>query len=276
MRKSDPLRLLGCQVAIPDTVCASDRDRHVASVCERIANQLTESAPVDLIVLPELCTLTYSRETFEALEDLAEPLDGASVTHFAELARAQSAMVVFGMARRTDTGFRISQVILSETGKVTACYDKLHLCQYGASCEKEFFEPGEKMTVVNLKGWKVAPLICYDIRIPEMSRALALEHNVDLLLHCGAYFTDESFATWHSFATTRAMENQVYLLSLNRAGKNYGSSLFCFPWMDESYPAVAFAEHAEQFRFLELDPNLPDDTRSRYTFLKDRHTKYSL
>lgn len=276
MRKSDPLRLLGCQVAIPDTVCASDRDRHVASVCERIANHLAESAPVDLIVLPELCTLTYSREAFEVLDDLAEPLDGPSVTHFAELARAQSAMVVFGMARRTDTEFRISQVILSETGKVTACYDKLHLCQYGASCEKEFFEPGEKMTVVNLKGWKVAPLICYDIRIPEMTRALVLEYHADLLLHCGAYFRDESFATWHSFATTRAMENQAYLLSINRAGSQYGNSLFCFPWMDENHPAVAFAEHAEQFRIFELDPDLRANTRSMYTFLNDRQAKYSL
>lgn len=276
MQKRDSLRLLGCQVAIPDAVCASDRDRHVASVCERIANHLAASRPVDLIVLPELCTLTYLRKAFEALDDLAESLEGVSVTRFAELARAQSAMVVFGMARRTDTGFRISQVILNETGEVAACYDKLHLCQYGASCEKEFFECGEKMTVVNLKGWKLAPLVCYDIRIPEMSRALTLEHHADLLLHCGAYFRDESFATWHSFATTRAMENQVYLLSLNRAGKNYGSSLFCFPWMDETHPAVAFADHAEEFRFLELDTNLPDETRSMYTFLKDRHAKYSL
>ena len=274
MQKRDPLRLLGCQVAIPDAVCASDRDRHVASLCERIADHLAKSGPVDLIVLPELCTLPYSREAFEALDDLAESLEGVSVTRFAELARAKSAMVVFGMARRTDTGFRISQVILSETGEVAACYDKLHLCQYGASCEKEFFERGEKMTVVNLNGWKIAPLICYDIRIPEMPRALALEHHADLLLHCGAYFRDESFATWHNFATTRAMENQVYLLSLNRAGKNYGSSLFCFPWMDETHPAVAFAEHAEQFRFLELDPNLPAKTRSMYTFLNDRHDVY--
>ncbi len=276
MQKRDSLRLLGCQVAIPDAVCASDRDRHVASVCERIANHLAASRPVDLIVLPELCTLTYLRKAFEALDDLAESLEGVSVTRFAELARAQSAMVVFGMARRTDTGFRISQVILNETGEVAACYDKLHLCQYGASCEKEFFECGEKMTVVNLKGWKLAPLVCYDIRIPEMSRALTLEHHADLLLHCGAYFRDESFATWHSFATTRAMENQVYLLSLNRAGKNYGSSLFCFPWMDETHPAAAFADHAEEFRFFELDTDLPDETRSMYTFLKDRHAKYSL
>jgi len=276
VQKRDSLRLLGCQVAIPDAVCASDRDRHVASLCEGIADHLAKSGPVDLIVLPELCTLPYSREAFEALDDLAESLEGVSVTCFAELARAQSAMVVFGMARRTDTGFRISQVILSETGDVAACYDKMHLCQYGASCEKEFFEHGEKMAVVNLNGWKIAPLICYDIRIPEMSRALVLEHHADLLLHCGAYFRDESFATWHNFATTRAMENQVYLLSLNRAGKNYGNSLFCFPWMDETHPAVAFAEHAEEFRFLELDPNLPDETRSMYTFLKDRHAKYSL
>ena len=276
MQKRDSLRLLGCQVAIPDAVCASDRDRHVALLCEGIADHLAKSGPVDLIVLPELCTLPYSREAFEALDDLAESLEGVSVTCFAELARAQSAMVVFGMARRTDTGFRISQVILSETGDVAACYDKMHLCQYGASCEKEFFEHGEKMAVVNLNGWKIAPLICYDIRIPEMSRALVLEHNADLLLHCGAYFRDESFATWHNFATTRAMENQVYLLSLNRAGKNYGNSLFCFPWMDETHPAIAFAEHDEQYRIFELDPDLPAETRSMYTFLKDRHPKYSL
>ena len=145
MQKPDPLRLLACQVAIPDVVRAGDRNRHVASVCERISNSLAESGPVDLIVLPELCTMTYSREAFEMLDDLAEPLDGPSVTRFAELARAESAMLVFGMARRTDTGFRISQVILSETGKVVACYDKMHLCQYGASCEKEFFERGEKL-----------------------------------------------------------------------------------------------------------------------------------
>ena len=276
MQKPDPLRLLACQVAIPDVGSVSDRNRHVAAVCERISNYLADSAPVDLIVLPELCTITYSREAFEMLDDLAEPLDGPSATRFSELARAVNGMVVFGLACCTDTGFRISQVILNGAGEVAACYDKMHLCQYGASCEKEFFERGERITVIDLKGWKIAPLICYDIRIPEMTRALVLEHHADLLLHCGAYFRDESFATWHSFVTTRAMENQTYLLSLNRAGSDYGDSLFCSPWMDENHPAVAFAEHAEQFRIFELDPDLPAETRSMYTFLKDRHAKYSL
>ena len=108
MQKRDPLRLLGCRVAIPNVVSASDRDRHIASVCDRIANHLVKSGPVDLIVLLKLCTLPYSREAFEALDDLAEPLDGPSVTRFAELPRVVNAMAAFGLARHTDTGFGIS------------------------------------------------------------------------------------------------------------------------------------------------------------------------
>ena len=73
---------------------------------------------VCLIVLPELCTLHYSREVFESLDDLAEPLDGPSVERFAELARRKGAMAVFGMARRAKSGFRISQVILRTTGEL--------------------------------------------------------------------------------------------------------------------------------------------------------------
>jgi len=276
VQKRDPLRLLACQASVPDILSAADRDRHVSSMCKRIAGRVADGEAVDLIVLPELCTLSYSRDVFQSLEDLAEPLDGPSAERFADLARVTSAMVVFGMARRTRSGFRISQVILNPAGELIACYDKMHLCQYGASCEKEFFERGEKITTVNIKGWTIGPLICYDIRVPEISRALVLEHDADLLLHCGAYFRDESFSTWHSFATTRAMENQVYLLSLNRAGENYGSSIFCPPWMDETHPAEHFAEYAEEFRLLELDPDLPAKIRSLYTFLKDRHDRYRL
>ena len=274
MQERNPLRLLACQARIPDTPSAVDRDRHVASLCERIAYYLGQNDTVDLIVLPELCTLHYSREVFQSLDDLAESLNGPSVERFAELARTTGAMVVFGMARRAKSGFRISQIILSATGELAVCYDKMHLCQYGASCEKKFFECGQKIITVDIKGWTVAPLICFDIRIPEMSRALVLEYDADLLLHCGAYFRDESFSTWHSFVTTRAMENQVYLLSLNRAGKNYGDSIFCLPWMDKAHPADHFAEYAEEFRLLKLDPDLPAKTRSVYTFLKDRHAQY--
>ncbi len=269
-----PLTVLACQVSVPPVQTPADRDAHVLALCERIRQYLNRSDTVDLIVLPELCTIEYSIGAFSHLDSLAEPIDGPSTQAFSRLAQDSGAMVVFGMARSTKQGFAISQIIIDGVGEVVGCYDKMHLCHYGASTEKDFFQPGERVVLVDLKGWCIAPIICYDIRIPELSRALTVDHDVNLLLHCGAYFRDESFSSWHSFAITRAMENQVYLLSLNRAGADYGGSIFCPPWIDDDQPAQYFEIHDEDFRHLELDPALLLDVRSQYTFLKDRHLAY--
>ena len=268
------LKVLACQVSVPRVQTPADRDVHVLALCDRIRQYLDGTDAVDLIVLPELCTIEYSAGAFSHLDNLAESIDGPSAQAFSQLAQESGAMVVFGMARSTKSGFAISQLIVDSTGQMVDCYDKMHLCHYGTSTEKDFFQAGERIVFVDLKGWRIAPIICYDIRIPELSRTLAVDHGVDLLLHCGAYFRDESFSSWHSFVITRAMENQVYLLSLNRAGADYGDSLFCPPWIDGNQPAQYFDTQDEAFRHLELDPALLLDVRSRYTFLKDRHLVY--
>jgi len=182
--------------------------------------------------------------------------------------------VVFGMPRCSDDRYFISQVAIGADGDLLACYDKLHICQYGASMEKEFFQRGQSVCVFSVAGFRFSPIICYDIRFPELSRSLALDEEVDCILHCGAYYRDESFASWHSFAITRAMENQLYLLSLNRAGEQYGDSIFCLPWMDEHQPAVRFATHDEDFRYLKIDRSRIETAREQYTFLEDRLTDY--
>ena len=131
--------------------------------------------------------------------------------------------VAYGFARRDQEQFYISSAMVGPDGSLIGYYDKIHLCQYGASMEKEYFTSGQHLFTFTINGIKCAPIICYDIRIPELSRTLIVDQGVDVLLHCGAYYRDESFATWHDFATTRALENQAYLLSLNRAGKYYGA-----------------------------------------------------
>ena len=74
--------------------------------------------------------------------------------------------------------------------------------------------------------------------MPELSRTLTLDHSVDCILHSGAYFRDESFDSWKAFVTTRSMENQIYLLSLNRAGVDFGQSMFASPWTDQRSPIL--------------------------------------
>ena len=266
--------LLACQVTIPTVRNAGQKFNHIDSMIEKISVSLGQR-PAQLVVLPELATIEYSRDAFDQLAGLAENLDGPSVERMRGLATRYRTTFVFGMPRCSQGQYFISQLAIGCDGEILTCYDKLHICQYGASIEKEFFHPGQSLSVFSVAGFRFAPIICYDIRIPELSRSLTLEKEVDCILHCGAYYRDESFASWHSFAITRAMENQLYLLSLNRAGEQYGDSLFCLPWMDENQPEVHFSTHDEDFRYLQIERSSIDEARENYTFLKDRLSDYS-
>jgi len=267
------LKLLACQILIPTMTSDVEKLRHIDRVITRIDAEL-ENSPVDVIVLPELSNIDYSRPAFDNLAELAEPLDGPSFQTFAALARRQRATVVFGMATAREGEYFITQVAISHKGELVGYYDKIHVAQYGASMEKEYFSRGKQLLVFEVKGIRISPIICYDIRIPELFRTLCTEHSVRLVLHCGAYARDESFYSWHPFAITRAMENQCFLLSLNRAGEFFGDSLFCPPWVDESQPETPFP-HDECFKTLSIRQDVIDEVRHNYPFLQDRLKNYS-
>ncbi|MBX2823754.1 MAG: carbon-nitrogen hydrolase family protein [Gammaproteobacteria bacterium] len=292
---SPELTILAAQISVPAIASKRQRDDHVAQLVDKLALALRRQS-ADIVVLPELCTIDYSRESFDRLPELAETLDGKSVQTFATLARQYGVMVVVGMPRRDRDAYLISQVVIDTDGAVVACYDKMHTAHYGASMEKDYFKPGDTMVSFTCKGYKLAPIICYDIRFPELTRALTVEHNIDVLLHSGAYYRDESFASWHAFVVTRAMENQIYVVSLNRAGQQYGDSVVAPPWVEpdsglarsDSGPVstgsvephsrprslIHFDAHEEGFRWIKVERNVIKEVRQEYTFLLDRHSSY--
>lgn len=274
MTPQDTLTLLACQIEVPPTTTAAARNHHLASTAQKLRYQLS-AQNADIVVLPELSSIDYSREAFECLDEMAEPLDGVSFQTWAALAVEFDVWVSYSFARRDGDETYISVAVVSPEGMLAGFYDKLHLCQYGASMEKDYFVAGNDLFTFTIKGFTLSPIICYDIRFPELARALVLDHGVDIILHCGAYFRDPSFHTWHPFAITRALENQVFFLSLNRAGRDYGSSLFCYPWMDENAGPRHFAEHAEDFCHIEIDRDRLIDARNTYTFLKDKRGSYA-
>lgn len=277
MQDQDSLRLLACQIAIPPMTTPAQRDAHLAKSAAKVTGALEATGTaIDLVVLPELSTLDYSRATFTRLDDLAEPLNGPSFRTWAAVAKAHRVHVVFGFARAGAGGPFICTAAVGPDGTLLGGYDKIHLAQYGASMEKEYFQRGDHLFLFGVKGFTLAPIICYDIRIPELTRALVMDHGADVILHCGAYFRDESFATWHDFATARALENQVFFLSLNRAGADYGNSLFCRPWMDETAPPTSFPDHDEAFKILTLSRDTLTCARRDYSFLADRLPDYRL
>ncbi len=267
------LNILACQIDIPAIINREQRDNHLHQTADKIRNRLAKTS-ADLVVLPELSSIEYSRETFDCLDQLAETEKGASYEAYREIARAFDATIVYGFPRIEQDKFYISQAAINPQGELIGLYDKLHIAHYGASMEKDYFHQGRNLLVFEHNGIRIAPIICYDIRFSELCRTLTVDHGVQLILHCGAYYRDESFASWHAFTTTRAMENQVYLLSLNRAGQSYGDSVFCPPWIDENNPVTNFSESQEQFQHLNLDTSVIQKVRDLYPFLKDRKPDY--
>ncbi|MEM8795346.1 MAG: carbon-nitrogen hydrolase family protein [Pseudomonadota bacterium] len=277
MAKPDTLTLLAGQISVPKMTAPKERDRHLEVTAEKVRAALKRAAtPVDIVVLPELSSLDYSREAFSRLDQLAEPLDGPSFRVWRKIATQEGVFVTYGFARKSEGGKTICIAVVNPEGNLVGHYDKLHLAQYGASMEKEYFQRGDHLFTFDVKGFRLAPIICYDIRIPELTRALVIDHKVDLVLHCGAYYRDKSFPSWHAFVVTRALENQVFFLSLNRAGENFGASLFCPPWQDDTTPATRFEDTNEDFRTLTLDRRVLTKARSDYSFLKDRLDDYSI
>lgn len=275
MSNRQTLSILACQVAVASTGDADSRNANLDSMAERVIRSMSEGQ-IDLIVLPELCSIEYSRRAFDNLDALSETLEGPSFVTWRSIAREFRTYVAYGFPRRAKSGYLITTAIVDRNGDLVGHYDKIHLAQYGASVEKEYFLRGENFFVFEIDGFRIAPIICYDIRIPELSRTLVTDHRVDLILHPGAYSRDASFYSWHHFVVTRAIENQIYFFSVNRAGAAYGNSMICPPWVDESRPPVVFHDHKEQLTRVFVERSELDLARARYSFLKDRLPGYNL
>ena len=267
------LTLLAYQARVPETPDSSARNKHVDRLVSRLDEALAES-PADLVVLPELVTVDYSRSAFARLEALAEDLDGPTYQRFAGLAARHGVAIVYGFPRRSTQGYRISLSILGNDGALLGYYDKLHLAQYGASMEKEYFEPGDHLFLFSVGGMTIAPVICYDIRFPGLFSRLCKGLDADLILHCGAYYRDTSYPSWADFVVTRALENQVYVLSLNRAGDTYGGSMFCPPWVDQNV-ALTRLGNTEELAYFGVDKGEIARVRETYSFRKDARADYN-
>ncbi|MBM7095787.1 carbon-nitrogen hydrolase family protein [Bacillus sp. H-16] len=262
------IKIAGCQVTVPHIVSMVERDLHVRNVTGRTREKLRETE-VDLVVFPELSTISYSKDTFAHLQELAEELDGPSFKRFSWLAKELGAFVCYGMPLKENGRIFIAQVVLDSGGDYVAHYNKIHLAQFGASLEKQYFSRGDRLVSFTIDRFSFGLMICYDMRFPELARKYALEKEVDCLLHPVAFYKDQSYPSWHHFVHTRALENQVYMLSLNQAGEKYGRSVFCPPWVDYNTEAAIFSED-EEVKVFELSKKTIRKSRDEYRLREDR------
>ena len=111
------------------------------------------------------------------------------------------------------------------------------------------------------------------MRFGEYISQMVREYKLDAMLHPVAFARDGSFASWRNFVCTRALENQIYWLSLNRAGADWGKSIICPPWFEAEDELIEFGD-SETFQVVTLDKEALKYSRETYPLTLDRLDDY--
>jgi omega-amidase len=173
---------------------------------------------VELIVFPEAADTGYS---MPVIRQHAKPWTEGAVPALQEIAREFALTIVSGVAERTGDVIYNSQVFIDSRGEIAASYRKTHLFVLPPNDESTCYTPGDKFISVAANGFRFGLSICYDLRFPEVCRALALEHDANVMLISSAWPLPRA-AHLRALAVARAIENQSYLVLANRAGVDAG------------------------------------------------------
>lgn len=239
-------------------------DEPVAERTTRVADLVRAQRGADLVVLPELWP--HGGFSYDRWEKGAQALDGPTVTALRDAASGVSAMVHMGsLVERDETGrlFNTS-LLLGADGRVIATYRKVHLFGFGEG-EPKLMTPGDGPVVHDRLGLAT----CYDLRFPEMFRAL-LDGGAEVVLMPAAW-PARRVEHWRLLTLARAVENQSYVVACNTAGTHAGvamggGSLVVDPWGE----VLAEAGTDEEVLVADLDLALVRSTRSSFPVLADR------
>ncbi len=171
-------------------------------------------APGTLAVLPELFATGFTMNT----EALAENPGEATEQFLSATAKELGIGILAGAAMRADVGrARNKALVFSPEGALTASYAKQRPFTLGG--ERDHYTAGGQSCVFDWQGVSVSPFVCYDLRFPELFRAAAAEHRPELFVVI-ANWPDKRIHHWTRLLQARAIENQAYVVGVNRVGRD--------------------------------------------------------
>ena len=238
-----------------------------AANLQRLHQLAMEAKGADLLVLPEMFMTGYNIGV-EAVSTLAEVYNGEWAQQIGRIAKTAGLAIAYGYPERTADGQIYNAVQLIDSHGERRCnYRKTHL--FGDLDRSMFSAGGDEVPVVELNGWKLGFLICYDLEFPENARRLALA-GAELILVPTANMIPFDFVA-DVTVRARAFENQCYVAYANYCGHEgdihyCGQSSIAAP--DGS--RIAQAGLDEALIVGELDRQLMVDSRMANHYLSDR------
>lgn len=225
----------------------------------------------DLIVLPEMFPTGFSMDS----ATLAEPMN-LQVHKWMKQLAAQTESVITGTVIISEGGNYYNRLLWVEPNGNTQYYDKRHL--FRMAKEDASFAPGEQLPIFSLKGWKICPQICYDLRFPVWARNRWTEGNAayDLLFYVASW-PAARISAWDTLLPARAIENLSYCLGVNRVGVDgnqiaYNGHSAVYDFKGET---LVNLKEQGQVQVITLNYNALEEYRSKFPAWKDADS-YSL
>jgi predicted amidohydrolase len=227
-----------------------------------MAKQAKE-ADAGVFVLPEMFPTGFSLDTSVT----AEPLNGPTPEFYRTLARELNISVVGGFVlSQGDAVPQNVSLAVDPEGRDLALYAKIHLI--GLLGEDTSYRPGSSPVPFDLEGLRAACLVCYDLRFPELFRAVVDECELILVI---ASWPDTRQSHWDVLLRARAIECQCFMVGLNRVGEGGGYHFTGGSAIIDPFGRIlAHGGDDEGLVMTDIQPDLVSEVRSAMPFLKDR------
>lgn len=217
--------------------------------------------PVDLIILPEMFTTGFTMNP----SNVAEPMHGKTVEWLQYIANKSQSAICGSIVVQEENNFFNRLLFVLPSGEIQF-YDKRHL--FALAGEDQSYQAGEKRLIIDYKGFRICPLICYDLRFPVFSRNT---ENYDLLVYV-ANWPKLRVNAWDILLPARAVENMCYAIGVNRIGADANGHEYSghSQVVDCLGNYLLEPQESEGIFVVTLDKNALLETRKKLAFLNDR------
>ena len=217
---------------------------------------------IDMIVLPEMFTTGFTMNA----QVIAETMEGDTIKWMQYLAVKMQTAIVGSIIIENNNNF-YNRLFFVHPSRKIEYYDKRHT--FTLAGEHKVFSSGNKKLIVDYKGWKICPLICYDLRFPVWSRNT---ENFDVLIYV-ANWPKPRITAWDTLLKARAIENMSYSIGVNRVGLDSDNNEY--PGHSGVYDGLGklmsnFEKNKEQIEIITISKNHLTTLKEKLKFLNDK------
>ena len=229
----------------------------------KIVNLLGQiSSKIDLLIFPELTLTGFTMRS----KRFAEKIKGESINFFSSLAEKFSCHIIAGFIEEDQARYYNTLVHLAHDSGLVCKYRKIH--PFSFTGENRYYASGNQPTITEIKGLRFGLSICYDLRFPELYRQYAKD-GVEVMVDIANWPVDR-IEHWYALLKARAIENQCYMIGVNRVGSDkslsypgwsavfgpFGDELIC---QKDNEDVIIIDVHGEEVKKI----------RETYPFLND-------